>query len=173
MPNCLALESRHFVKCWNEPQSHSVYNLRLGKRFQKKGASREGNWGHLDLGQNRKVLEVAAHASCVHCVSLLVLYTNPDISQHLRYSKRVKPVWIYKFGPVSTDGYSLVWPFKRHANALNPTGWAVVLFLYTSSSFASAYNTVSSIMAEYYVYVINTLFYFIIVLWKINLICGC
>lgn len=41
-------------------------------------------------------------------------------------------------------------------------GGCIIFVMYTSSSFASAYNTVSSIMAEYYVYVINTFFYFII-----------
>lgn len=145
--------------------SHTVFIICAEENdFRRK--ARRNQFGHrgrgtgdtnsVDLLQNRKVLEVVAHASCVHCVSLLVLYTNCDISQRLRYSKRVKPVWIYKFGPVSTGTHSLVWPFKRHANALNPTGWAVVLFLYnTSSSFASAYKTVSSIMAEYYVYVVN------------------
>lgn len=90
--------------------SHTVFIIcALENDFRRKARRNQfshtgrgtGDTSCVDLLQNRKVLEVAAHASCVHCVSLLVLYTNPDISQRLRYSKRVKPVWIYKFGPVS------------------------------------------------------------------------
>lgn len=95
MSNCIIDSHTVFIICALEN------DFTRRNQFGRSGRG-TGDTSSVDLLQNRKVLEVAAQASCVHCVSLLVLYTNHDISQRLRYSKRVKPVWIYKFGPVST-----------------------------------------------------------------------